>query len=327
MKELSPVTIRCRHTIARIALGFFAFFAAAILGQVGLVLLFEWLAPAFAESVIFTWLASLLPMYLLGAPLLYLSVRKLPRAVPTAKRLRARDFLVLLLIAYAAMYLTNLIGTAINAMTELILGGSSQSGATELISSSALWISVPVAVIIAPILEELLFRKLILSRLLPFGEGFAVLVSAVLFGLFHGNLAQMPYAIAVGLVFGLVVARTGRVRDSIFMHATLNFLGTVPASLLMPLLKRFESLDPSAEIATEELLILLGSLLLLLVYLGIVFILVGLGVFFFIRHRRTFIPRPAAEPLPRGERLSVLISPAVILYAVAILFLFVLSYL
>lgn len=325
--ELSQITKDCRHAIARIALGFFGFFAATILGQLGLILLVHAVAPAIEESALFSWAASLLPMYLLGAPILWLAVRRLPQTTPEKRRLRVRDFLVLLLVAYAVMYLTNLIGTAINLMTELILGGSSQSGATELITSSSLLISIPMAVIIAPILEELIFRKLILSRLLPFGEGFAVFVSAVLFGLFHGNLAQMPYAVAVGLVFGLVVARTGRIHHSILMHACLNFLGTVPASLLLPILERFESFDPTAEIPPEEILLMLGSLLAVLAYLFVIFVLVGLGVFFLIRHRRALMPTPAAEPIPRGERLQVFVSPAVLLYAVATVALFVLSYL
>ena len=58
------------------------------------------------------------------------------------------------------------------------------------------------ASILAPIWEELLFRGFILRTLQPFGKRFAVLGSALLFGLFHGNLLQTPYAILMGLLFG-----------------------------------------------------------------------------------------------------------------------------
>lgn len=54
----------------------------------------------------------------------------------------------------------------------------------------------------APIVEELVFRGLILRGLEPYGKRFAILVSAILFGLFHGNLVQSPYAFVVGLVLG-----------------------------------------------------------------------------------------------------------------------------
>lgn len=56
----------------------------------------------------------------------------------------------------------------------------------------------------APISEEILFRGLILRSLEPFGKKFTIFASALLFGMFHGNLVQAPYAFAVGLVLGYV---------------------------------------------------------------------------------------------------------------------------
>ena len=58
------------------------------------------------------------------------------------------------------------------------------------------------ASILAPVWEELLFRGYVLRALRPYGKRFAILGSALLFGLFHGNLLQTPYAVAMGLVFG-----------------------------------------------------------------------------------------------------------------------------
>ena len=52
----------------------------------------------------------------------------------------------------------------------------------------------------APVVEEIIFRGLILRGLERFGKGYAVLISSILFGLFHGNIIQSPYAFAVGLV-------------------------------------------------------------------------------------------------------------------------------
>ena len=60
--------------------------------------------------------------------------------------------------------------------------------------------------ILAPITEETLFRGLIQRSVLPFGKKFAILVSSLTFGLFHGNLIQTPYAFVVGLVLGYVAA-------------------------------------------------------------------------------------------------------------------------
>lgn len=58
------------------------------------------------------------------------------------------------------------------------------------------------ASLLAPITEELIFRGWIQGSLRPYGKKFAILGSAILFGLFHGNLIQTPYAFLVGLVLG-----------------------------------------------------------------------------------------------------------------------------
>lgn len=54
----------------------------------------------------------------------------------------------------------------------------------------------------APIVEEIVFRGVIMRGLQAYGRRFAIFASAVLFGLFHGNLVQSPYAFIVGLVLG-----------------------------------------------------------------------------------------------------------------------------
>lgn len=58
--------------------------------------------------------------------------------------------------------------------------------------------------IAAPIAEELLFRGLLLRSIAPYGKKLAVIASALLFGLYHANPIQTPYAIPVGLVLGYV---------------------------------------------------------------------------------------------------------------------------
>ena len=56
--------------------------------------------------------------------------------------------------------------------------------------------------VFAPVFEELIFRGAVMQSLKPFGKKFAILGAAILFGLFHGNLFQSPYAILVGMVLG-----------------------------------------------------------------------------------------------------------------------------
>ena len=60
--------------------------------------------------------------------------------------------------------------------------------------------------VLAPVSEELLCRGLVQRLLMPYGKRLAILGSAFLFGVFHGNFIQAPYAFAVGLVLGYVAA-------------------------------------------------------------------------------------------------------------------------
>ena len=76
--------------------------------------------------------------------------------------------------------------------------------------------------VLAPVVEEVLFRRIVLERLRPWGDAFAVGLSALLFALLHGDLAQMLYAWVGGLALGWAAVETGRLRTSILLHALLN---------------------------------------------------------------------------------------------------------
>lgn len=108
------------------------------------------------------------------------------------------------------------------------------------------------ASILGPISEEILFRGYVLRTLEPFGKKFAIFGSALLFGLFHGNLLQAPYAFLVGLVLGYVT-----VEYSLFwaigVHIFNNFV-------LADLLTRMEESMPAGGQNTVEILMVLFGL-------------------------------------------------------------------
>ena len=113
---------------------------------------------------------------------------------------------------FAVMSITlgvQLVASLLSSVLELLLNqfGLSMMSVLEETSgqssSSSMFIY---ASICAPITEEILFRGFVQRSLQPYGKKFAVFGSAVLFGLFHGNLIQTPYAFMVGLVLGYVAA-------------------------------------------------------------------------------------------------------------------------
>ncbi len=79
------------------------------------------------------------------------------------------------------------------------------------------------AVVIAPITEELLFRagifRYVRTRLPRWA---ALLIPSVLFGALHANLASFAPLVALGVVFSLAYARTGRIATTIVAHGLFN---------------------------------------------------------------------------------------------------------
>jgi membrane protease YdiL (CAAX protease family) len=88
-------------------------------------------------------------------------------------------------------------------------------------------------VIAAPILEELIFRGIMLDGLLKRHTPFtAILVSSILFGLAHLNPWQFVTGFVLGCFFGWVYYRSGSVAACMLMHMSANFSGYVTRLLL-----------------------------------------------------------------------------------------------
>ncbi len=88
-------------------------------------------------------------------------------------------------------------------------------------------LNLVVYAVLPAVVEELVFRGWFISALQPAGERCALVVSALLFGLAHGNLTQMPFAFMLGLLFGWLFLRTGRLWPSMLIHFLNNAMSVV----------------------------------------------------------------------------------------------------
>lgn len=109
--------------------------------------------------------------------------------------------------------------------------------------------------IVAPIVEELIYRGVILRKLLPYGTHLAIVLPAVCFALMHHNFYQGLSAVLGGLVYGFVALRYS-LAASICLHIAKNTVSTV-----LPLLEKGGELDAWAT--------------LLLFFIAGVFVLIG----------------------------------------------------
>jgi membrane protease YdiL (CAAX protease family) len=113
----------------------------------------------------------------------------------------------------------------ISLIAQSAMGVNFESG-MENMTVTGIWdfLSLTLFVAIVPaILEEVAIRGVLLQPLRRFGDGFAIIVSAVIFSLLHGNMVQVPYTIVAGIYFGYVAVATGSIWPTIIMHFFNNF--------------------------------------------------------------------------------------------------------
>lgn len=79
-----------------------------------------------------------------------------------------------------------------------------------------------VMVIIPPIVEELIFRKLFYDRLVRFSSATAVYLITILFAFSHGNIQQIIFAMFAGFGFMIVRRYAGSIKYSTLTHLCVN---------------------------------------------------------------------------------------------------------
>lgn len=94
----------------------------------------------------------------------------------------------------------------------------------------SLWgflLSVISTAVLPALIEEFSMRGVVLQSLRKFGDGFAVIMSAFLFAVMHGNFVQAPFAFIGGLAFGYITVKTGSLWASITIHFVNNLMAVV----------------------------------------------------------------------------------------------------
>lgn len=90
-------------------------------------------------------------------------------------------------------------------------------------------ITLLVVVIGAPLVEELLFRGVLFEELNRIvSEKATIILTALIFGLYHFNIIQSPNTFIMGLVLAYVYYKTKSIKAPIIIHATNNLLATMP---------------------------------------------------------------------------------------------------
>lgn len=101
------------------------------------------------------------------------------------------------------------------------------------LSSGSIILSIITVGIVAPFAEEFLFRGIIYNTLKKkMSIRWAIIIQAILFGVFHFNLVQGTYATLLGLVFGYVTYKTKSLWPAIIIHMINNLVATIAPYVL-----------------------------------------------------------------------------------------------
>lgn len=276
----------------------------------GLTLAFGKIAPQLLDNVWVEQLLSLVTLYGVGVPGFYLILRRLPRDRVSPEKLGAGSFFGGICVAFLLMMAGNYVANMVVYAVELFGRRSLTNPVQTMTEGNAWWINLIFMVILAPILEELVFRKLLCDRLLPLGEGYAIVLSAVIFGLIHGNFYQFFYAFLLGALFALLYIKTGKIRYSVVYHGLINLLGGVLApwvlERLMPLLEEETLMQMATDpaVAAELMQANFVPLMLLMLYETVLMGGSVVGVILLVRGRRRIHLTSGLLPPPKEGRVA-----------------------
>ena len=197
------------------------------------------LAPSVLSTWWMPWVLSILPLYTVGTGLMWQILKRIPvsphntdhavslTASVDKPKFHVGHWCILLIIAFGCMTAGGLVGNIIMSILSGIMDYDYANALSEAINQSPGWATFIVTCICAPFGEELLFRKLLIDRTRRFGDLPSILLSGLLFGLFHGNLFQLFYAVAAGMILAYVYTRTGSYLWCVAMHAVINFMSSI----------------------------------------------------------------------------------------------------
>lgn len=276
----------------------------AVVGVVGMV------KPEWLENTTINLILAVLPLYLIGMPVLIALVKQMPGEAPVKKSITPGQFVVALIMCYALMYCGNLVGTLITTVVGALKGSEVDNALMAYATESNMIVTFLYMVICAPILD----------RTLKYGQGVAIILSGLMFGLFHGNLNQFAYAMLLGMFLAFLYVKTGNLKITIGLHMCINFMGAVVSVLLLKAIHLDEYQEivmngGDAQAVMDFMMAYLPGWIGYMVYVLFILAVVITGIVLFIVFRKRFALDPGQ--IPKGQRFkTVICNPGMLCYCI-----------
>lgn len=147
---------------------------------------------------------------------------------------KAGGMLLCIILGISASFVLNLL---IELVTELIQRqgtlGSEKYEVVETIQYSVpIWLGILLYGVVSPLVEEMVFRGVVYNRIKRFyNVPKAVVCSALLFGMFHGNLPQFLYGTVMGIIIALCYEHLNCFAAPVLVHMSANIFVFLLSSL------------------------------------------------------------------------------------------------
>lgn len=235
---------RAKRVFSTVGLAFAVFTLTRLVAQLAIEVVITLFFAELKEAWWMSWMLSVVPMYVFALPVLMLLLYKLPVFTHNGEytvrtRLGEPDEVrekpkfgygklpVVFVVSMGLMYIGSFIGEGLMDLIGRLVGYDYSNMLGVMAEATPWWFTAIMSCIIAPLGEEFIFRRLLIDRTRRYGDLTAIFISAVSFGLFHMNFYQFFYALFIGFVLAYVYTLTGKLRYTVAIHATVNFVGSV----------------------------------------------------------------------------------------------------
>ncbi len=175
-------------------------------------------------DIIIVFISFLLPFYFVGKKMKAVSGAEDP--IPLGKPTDGISFILAVVAGIGFCMIANIATTYLTVVMGIFGLELSSPDVPMPGGIAGVVTSIIRVVVVAAVAEELTLRGYVMGNLRKYGDKFAILVSAIVFALMHGNLVQAPFALIAGFGIGYFTVKTGTVWTGIAIHAANNFIST-----------------------------------------------------------------------------------------------------
>ena len=231
------------------------------------------------------------------------------------------QFILALIMCFALMYCGNLVGTLITTVVGALKGSAVDNALMTYATESNMIVTFIYMVICAPILEEYIFRKLIVDRTVKYGQGSGDCPVRPDVRTVPWQPEPVRLCLSIGNFFlAFLYVKTGNLKITIGLHMCINFMGAVVSVLLLKAIHLDEYQEivmngGDAQAVMDFMMAYLPGWIGYMVYVLFILAVVITGIVLFIVFRKRFALDPGQ--IPKGQRFkTVICNPGMLCYCI-----------